>query len=366
MAATNSQSPPSKKKGSKSLANQEQRLAYILLAPTFLILFIVAIYPLLSVFYYSFTDAKLASSEEPQVVGIENYIDLLSMTIRELPPEIDEETGEVVIDPDTGEIDYQLSLNVLPREPRRYREFSQFHFNGTQYVVGATEPAFIHAFVDTFKFTFAAVILETIIGLGIALVVNSNFKGRGMMRVVMLVPWVIPTAVSSRIWEWMFSSTRVGLFNIVFQRMGLGDGRIPFLVEESWQLPAMITIDVWKTTPFMALLILAGLQLIPAALYEAAEVDGASKLRQFFSITLPLLRPTIAVALVFRTLDTLRVFDLFQIVLAQKRLSLSSFTYYELINNQEMGYSSASSVLIFFLLFVFAFLYIRFLGITNE
>ncbi len=157
MAATHSQSPPPKKRGARSLAGQEQRLAYILLIPTFIILFAVAVYPLLSVFYYSFTDAKLASSEEPQVVGFENYVDLLSMTIRELPPEIDEETGEVVIDPDTGEIDYQLSLNVLPREPRRFREYSQFHFNGTQYVVGATEPAFIHSFVDTFKFTIGAV-----------------------------------------------------------------------------------------------------------------------------------------------------------------------------------------------------------------
>lgn len=361
-------SPPQKPKRGKqgTLAQGEQRLAYILLLPTFIILFAIGFYPLFSVFYNSFTDRQLASGEEPQWVGIENYRNLLSMTVVELPFEIDEDTGEVVIDEETGLPEYEMALRVLPREPRRYRELSQFSWFGTRYVIGATDPDFLLAFIDTFRFTIIAVSLETILGLIIALVVNSNFRGRGAMRVVMLVPWVIPTAVSSRIWEWMFTSTRAGFFNVVFQDLGIGDGRIPFLVEEAWQMPAMIMIDVWKTTPFMALLILAGLQLIPRDLYEAADVDGASKLRQFWSVTLPLLRPTLAVALVFRTLDTLRVFDLFQIVLGQKRYSLASFTYYELINNQAMGYSSASSVLIFILLFAFAFLYIRILGVTNE
>jgi len=111
---------------------------------------------------------------------------------------------------------------------------------------------------------------------------------------------------------------------------------------------------------------LAGVQLIPADLYEAANVDGASKFRQFWSITLPLLRPTLAVALVFRTLDAIRVFDLFQIVLAQKRYSMASYAYYELINGQRMGYSSASSVVIFFMITIFAIIYIRLLGVSDE
>jgi len=167
-------------------------------------------------------------------------------------------------------------------------------------------------------------------------------------------------------WEYMFNSTRTGFINVVFQNLGLGDGQIPFLVDERWQLPAMIVIDVWKTTPFMALLLLAGLQLISSELYEAASVDGAGKVRQFFSVTLPLLRPTIAVALVFRTLDAVRVFDLFQIVLAQRRFSMASFAYYELIDSQAMGYSSASSVFIFAIITVFAIMYIRLLGAGNE
>jgi trehalose/maltose transport system permease protein len=148
--------------------------------------------------------------------------------------------------------------------------------------------------------------------------------------------------------------------------LGIIDQPIAWLTEATWQVPAMIMIDVWKTTPFMALLLLAGLQLIPGDLYEAADVDGASTIRKFWVITLPLLRPTLAVALVFRTLDALRVFDLFQIVLGQSRYSMASYAYFELINGQRMGYSSAVSVLILLIITIFAVIYIRSLGVTNE
>jgi trehalose/maltose transport system permease protein len=218
-------------------------------------------------------------------------------------------------------------------------------------------------------FTVVSVALELVLGLGIALVLNG-FSAKGITRAVllaiMLIPWAIPTAVSSRIWEFMFGPTRTGFFNTVFWYLGIGDGNIPFLTSPQFQLPAMIIIDVWKTTSFMALLLLAGLQLIPGDIYEASDVDGASKWKQFWAMTLPMLRPTIAVALVFRTLDALRVFDVFQIVLAQSRYSMASFTYYELINNRAMGYSSASSMLIFLLIFIFAVVYIRTVGVEEK
>jgi len=355
-----------KKKGGDSLLRGEERLAYWLLLPTLVILLAIAFYPLGSVFYYSLTNRVFASAQESQFIGLENYKNLLSITIKELPPKIDEATGEILKDPETGEIIYQTAVQTLPREPVRYRELSQFNLFGKRYVMGATDRDFIRAVGDTLQFTLYTIILETILGLGIALVVNSKFPGRGMMRVIMLVPWAIPTAVSSRMWEWMFQGTRAGFFNVVSQIFGLGNGQTAYLADQAWQLPAMIAIDVWKTTPFMALLLLAGLQLIPADLYEAANVDGANGLRQFWSITLPLLRPTLAVALVFRTLDAIRVFDLFQIVLAQKRYSMASYAYYELINGQRMGYSSATSVLIFIIITVFAVLYIRLLGVHDE
>lgn len=353
------------KGGTSDLAQREARLAYYLLTPTFVILLVIAFYPLGSVFYSSMTNEVFASAEEPEFIGLENYINLLSLTVVEVPIEVDE-SGNPVFDEATGEQEYQPAVRVLPREPRRYRELAQYNLFGTQYVLGATDPDFMLAIVDTLRFSILSVVIETILGIGVAMVVNANFAGRGLMRVIMLVPWAIPTAVSSRMWEWMFASTRVGFFNVIFQIFGWGDGQTAFLATEEWQLTAMVMIDVWKTTPFMALLILAGLQLIPRDLYEAADVDGAGKLRQFWSITLPLLRPTIAVALVFRTLDAIRVFDLFQIILANDRYSMASYAYYELISGKRMGYSSASSVVIFFIITIFAFGYIRFLGVNDE
>lgn len=355
-----------KKVRSGNLLKQEQRLAYWLLLPTLLILLLIAFYPLGSVFYASLTDREFASAREPQFVGLQNYSELLSMKIRELPAQIDPATGEELTDPETGDTLYARPLDILPREPRRYKEAFQFGLFGNRYVVGATDPDFVLSIWDTLLFTFSTIVLETLIGLGIALTLNAKFKGRGTMRAIMLVPWAIPTAVSSRMWEWMFGSTRTGFFNVVFQGLGLGNGQIPFLAQQSWQLPAMIAIDVWKTTPFMALLLLAGLGLIPQELYEAANVDGASKWKQFTSITLPLLKPTLGVALVFRTLDALRVFDLFQIILAQKKYSMASFAYYQLIDSQKMGYSSAASVVIFVIITVFAVMYIRLLGVTDD
>jgi len=358
-----------KKSGLTDLAKREERLAYWLLVPTFFIIVVIAFYPLGSVFVNSFTNKIFASETPTEVVGIDNYKKLLSITIKELPAVIDENTGQPAIDPETGETQYERAINVLPREPNRYREVTQLNLFGNRYVLGATDRDFVRAAWDTILFTVVTVVLELILGMGIALVING-FPGRSVARAaimaVMLVPWAIPTAVSSRMWQWMFGPTRTGFFNVVFQILGIGNGQIPFLTDERYQLPAMITIDVWKTTPFMALLLLAGLQLISKEIYEAADVDGASKFRQFASMTLPLLRPAIAVALIFRTLDALRVFDVFQIVLAQSRYSMASYTYYQLIGARSMGYSSASSVVIFLLILVFAMAYIRLLGVESE
>jgi trehalose/maltose transport system permease protein len=367
MAVTQKQAEASKK-GSEAfsvLAKREERLAYWLLVPTIVILILIAFYPLGSVFYTSLTNKKFASAEESRFIGLQNYTYLLGFSINRLDPIVDEDTGQPRLDAD-GSVVYERPIDVLPRTPTRYREMGQFSILGQRFVIGASNRDFMTAIWDTLRFSFFSVVIETILGLGIALVVNSNFKGRGAMRAVMLIPWAIPTAISSRIWQGMFFSTRRGFFNTFFDWLNLGDGSIPFLQQADWQIPVMVAIDVWKTTPFMALLLLAGLQLIPGELYEAANVDGASKIRQFFAITLPLLRPTLAVALIFRTLDALRVFDLFQIVLAQSRYSMASFSYYQLVNNREMGISSAASVVIFFMILIFAVIYIRLLKVDTD
>ncbi|MFW5993891.1 MAG: carbohydrate ABC transporter permease [Halanaerobiaceae bacterium] len=351
------------KNSSNDLAHQEARLAYKLLAPAAIILLLVALYPLGQVFYTSMTDRTFASGREPNFVGFENYKELLSMRVVELPPQTDDE-GNVVRE--DGEIVYERPIRVLPREPRRFRSVWQVGLFGNQYVIAASNPTFIKAIVNTVIFTVVSVFLETILGLLIALVVNSNFKGRGAMRAIMLVPWAVITVVSARMWEWMLSSSRVGVFNTLLQRFEIMDESIAFLQSSFWQLPSMIAVDVWKTTPFMALLILAGLQLIPNELYEAARVDGANKIKQFFSITLPLIKPSLAVALIFRTLDALRVFDIFQVLLAQSKYSMASYNYFQLINNRAMGVSSAIGVVIFVIIFAFAIMYIKALGVDAE
>jgi trehalose/maltose transport system permease protein len=349
------------KSGMTEVARTEERLALAMLIPSFLVILLVAIYPLFTVFRDSVTDRVFASSQPVKYVGLGNFVRLLSVTIVELPPVIDAATGKQAVDKDTGAPVYVRPIQVLPREPSRFREVTQFSLSGKRYVIGASELDFVKAVGDTMLFSVISVVLETLLGLVIALVVNGNFRGRGFMRAAMLVPWAIITVVSARMWQWMFEPTRAGLFNVILQALGLGDGQIAFLRTDSLQLPSLIAVDVWKTTPFMALLILAGLQLIPQDLYKAADVDGAGKVKQFFAITLPLLRPAIAVALIFRTLDALRVFDVFEVLLSRTRYSMASYAQSQLIEYQNAGMSAAASVIIFVLIFVFAILYIRLL-----
>ncbi len=327
-------------------------------------LFLLAIYPLGQVFYLSFTNARFADpNATTEFVGWSNYRDLLSFTIRELPRELDDSGQPVVED---GVPQYENAFRILPREPRRYSSLWEFNFGGNRYVLGAASAEFIKAVWDTVLVAVIAVALEAILGMAIALVLATKFLGRGVMRAAMLVPWAIITVVSTRIWEWMLASDRKGFFNALFNRLGLSDGFVDWTGNPRYQVPAIIAMEVWKTTPFMALLLLAGLSTIPSDLYEAAEIDGATKVQQFFSMTLPLLTPTLAVALVFRTLDSLRIFDAFQIIYGESRQSMASFAYFQLISARQMGFSSATSVIIFIVLFAFAFLYIRLLKVDTE
>jgi trehalose/maltose transport system permease protein len=332
---------------SNNLFKKEQSLAYKMLIPTILILVIIAIYPLGQVVYTSFTNRVFAGVEETEFVGLDNYTSLFSLTIKELPKD-------------------KYAFEVLPREPKRYKELTTFSIFNKQYIIGSIHPNFIEAIINTIIFTFFAVFLETLFGFIIALVVNSKFIGRGVMRAIMLLPWAVITVVSARIWEWILFPSRIGFLNMFLSKLGIGNGQISFLTDSGLQLPSLIMVDVWKTTPFMALLILAGLQLVPNELYEAARVDGAGRVKQFFSITLPLLKPSLAVALIFRTLASLRVFGLFQVLVGQQRYSMSSYNYYQLIGNRAMGLASAISVVIFIIIFIFAVMYMKTLGVEDE
>ena len=358
---------PQQKQGTSELARREERTAFWLLVPTFIVLLLIGIYPLGQVFISSFTNQRFAAGNDTvsEFVGFQNYSNLLTMTIRQVPVETNDAGEPVVEDGQTQYVNERLFLRRLDTN-RRYDSVFAFNLFGGRYVLGATNAAFVRAMWDTLVFTVGSVFFETVLGLIIALALSSKFLGQGIMRAAMLVPWAVITVVSARIWEWMLQSTRAGFFNALFQDLGWTQRNIGFFQDATWQIPSMIAMDVWKTTPFMALLLLAGLATIPKELYEAAKVDGANPIRQFFSITLPLLAPTLAVALIFRTLDALRVFDAFQVVLGSQRFSMASYAQNVLINQQQVGLSSAASVVIFIIIFGFAIAYTRAFGVETE
>ena len=233
---------------------------------------------------------------------------------------------------------------------------------GGNYVDALKSSEFWAAFRTTFVFTIVSVTLELIIGLAMAMAMHAAFKGQGVLRTVVLVPWAVLTVVTAIMWQGIFQSP-LGLVPSVLDTVGVG-ANIEWLGERPYALMVMIFADTWKTAPFMALLLLAGLQVISSDLYEAAKVDGASAWQRFTRITLPLLRPAILVALIFRTLDALRIFDLPFVLTkgAQGTTTLSLIAYQELQSNQIIGYGSALSVMTFVIVMTVSLLYIRFVG----
>jgi multiple sugar transport system permease protein len=209
----------------------------------------------------------------------------------------------------------------------------------------------------TLIFTVSSVALETVIGLAMALAMHAAFKGQGLLRTTVLVPWALLTVVTAIIWRTMFVSP-YGFVNTLFGT------KTVWLGSEPQALIIIILADVWKTAPFMALLILAGLQVIPGEVYEAAKVDGASTMQRFTKITLPLLLPAILVALIFRTLDALRVFDLPYVLTGGQNgtSTLSTIAQEAFAANRLYGLGAAMAVLTFIVVMIVSFSYIRFVG----
>ena len=291
-----------------SFEGDKTRLAWMLLAPTMILIMFVALYPLIQTIYQSFTDARLASGEPSTFIGLENYQLLLEDTV------------------------------------------------------------FRTAIWTTLKFTLATVIFEFILGLGIALVINSNFKGRGLMRTAMLVPWAIPTVVSAQMWKWMYNDIYGPINDFLVRRVHILAEPVAFIADPSTSLWAVAAVDIWKTTPFVALLLLAGLQVIPEDVYEAARIDGASGFQAFLRITLPLLRPAILVTLIFRTLDALRVFDVIFVMFGARpdTQTMSIYAQNNIVAFSDLGYGSAISVAIFLIIGVFVIAYVTFLKVEEN
>jgi trehalose/maltose transport system permease protein len=227
-----------------------------------------------------------------------------------------------------------------------------------------SDPEFYSALFNTAVFTIASVAGEFILGLSIALVLNRGFAGQGAARAIAIVPWAFPTVVSGIMWRLMYTD-QVGVFADIADSLGLVDG--PILANTTAVLIGAIIADIWKTTPFVALLLLAGLQVIPLDVYEAARVDGATKWQQFTRVTLPLLKPAIMVALLFRTLDAWRVYDLFWALTDRSLDSLSVYTFkFVRISQLNLSVGNAAAVFVFLSSLLIAAVFIKVLGTRAQ
>lgn len=284
------------------LTRARTRTAWLFLAPSLIVLALVAAWPLLRTIWLGFTDANLLQMENAKWIGLENY---------------------------TG--DHGLFQDKV----------------------------WWQAVKNTLWFTVLTVTIETVLGTIIALVLHQTFPGRGLVRAAVLIPWAIPTVVSAKMWSWMLND-QFGLINHVLLGFGFIDSPKAWTADPDLLMPSLVMVDVWKTTPFMALLILAALQMLPKEVYEAAKIDGASPVRVFFRITLPLIRPALMVAIIFRALDAIRIFDLVYVLTGTREatMTMSIYARQQLIDFQEIGYGSAASTLLFFIIALLTVVYV--------
>jgi multiple sugar transport system permease protein len=228
--------------------------------------------------------------------------------------------------------------------------------NFTDLFTGDTGSRFLNAFWNTTTFTIVTTALETVIGVAMALIMAKAFRGRALIRVSILVPWAIPTVVSALLWRWIFQPE--GIANQIL-------GTQILWAADDWRSWLSVVIaDVWKTAPFIGLLTLAGLQTIPAEVYEAAKVDGSSAWNTFLKITLPLVKPALIVAILFRLLQVLAMFDLPFVLVGPRKESVETVAMLavEEVNQQRFGPGAAMAIVLFLYIALVAFVFIRVLG----
>jgi trehalose/maltose transport system permease protein len=276
------------------LAAQRVRRAWWMAAPMLVVLLLVAGWPLGRTIWFSFTDAELSRLADHRFAGLDNYI------------------GE-------------------------YGLLQAAEWWGC---VG-----------NTLVFALVSVLLETLLGLGVALLLNQPSRIRTLLRAALLVPWAIPTVVSAKMWSWMLHD-QFGVVNHYLLTLGLLSAPIAWTADPDLALFTVVAVDVWKSTPYMALLILAALQMVPLDCYEAAKVDGVPRWTVFTRVTLPLIVPGVVVAMIFRTLDALRVFDIIYVMTSNSSAtkSMSVYVREQLIDFGLVGYGSAAATLLFFMI----------------
>jgi multiple sugar transport system permease protein len=284
---------------------QQGRLAATLLTPTMAVLLIVIGYPIIAAIYQSlFTqgqglDAEGFKIEGEQFVGLDNYAAIFA---------------------------------------------------------GDAGTRFWNAFYNTTFFTVVCVAVEVVLGVAMALIMNKAFRGKGLIRASILIPWAIPTVVSALLWRWIFDANGIANNVIGTQVLWSVDG---FAAQLS-----VIIADTWKTAPFIGLLVLAGLQVIPAEVYEAAKIDGANAWKQFWTMTLPLVKPALLVAVLFRILDNLRMFDLPYVLVGPQKPSVETISILAYLENSNtrFGPAAAFAVLLFVYVVIVAYAFVRLLG----
>jgi multiple sugar transport system permease protein len=229
-----------------------------------------------------------------------------------------------------------------------------------------SDPRVFYTLAITLVFTLISVFCELILGLALALIMNKAMKGRGLIRTVSLIPWAIPTSVAALMWSYLYNGSSGIIANLI-SSFGLINAPTELLLTAKGALGAIIAADIWKTTPYMALLLLAGLQVIPNTLYESSSLDGANKFKQFRHITLPLLKPSILVALLFRTLDAFRVFDLIYVLTGGgpggTTESISIYAYKVMFAQTRFGYGSAMILIMAIAVGIISFAYIKLLDV---
>lgn len=300
---------------SSHLRAKRLRTALWLLLPAIILLLLVAAAPLGQTIYLSFTNAIADDPQAAHWIGLDNYFNVFQ--------------GEYL--GILGDIRWWLSVK------------------------------------NTLIFAFFSVSIELILGMAIALSLNREFPYRGIVRALVLIPWAIPTIVSAQMWVWMLHD-QYGIINWLLIQLGIIDTGVAWLSQPSTALATIIVIDVWKSTPFMALMLLAALQTVPNELKEAAHIDGASAWQSFRYIVLPIIFPAVAVAVVFRMLDALRVFDLIYIANPSDEnvISMSVYARRLLFEYGKFGEGSAASVLLFIVVCGLVIVWIKFSRVIER
>lgn len=343
---------PTEKKGISNWRRQEIISAWLFMLPAAIGLTLFMIVPFLMAFYLSITNTRLISPNPPEIIGVENYTKFLSLTILTLEPEIDPETNQPQRD-EEGDIVYPRARTIL-RGNEKYkgmREFTHLDLFGKRYIIAAGDPTFIQGLLNNFYFVLVVVPLQSSLALLLALLVNQQIAGSNLFRTLYFSPVVVTMVVVSVVWTFLFNPGE-GTINAFIETVTFGlIGPQTWLDDPKLAFPAIMVVSIWQGVGFQMVIFLAGLQEIPAELYEAAAIDGCNKFQEFFYVTLPQLRNTIIFVVIATTILAFQLFTQVDVMTGGGPSGASMTTILHVVNEgfrqQRIGYASALTVVFF-------------------